>query len=70
MALETRPLPALLDIEDVARILGVEIVTVRRMINRGELPAIVLGDNRRGLIRIRPTSLERTLTRWESRSRS
>jgi excisionase family DNA binding protein len=61
---DTRPL---LDIPAVARYLGVEECTVRRMIGRGEIPHMTLGDNRRGLIRIRPSSLDRTLSGWEQR---
>jgi excisionase family DNA binding protein len=58
----------LLDIPAVAKILGVAEITVIRMIDRGELPALNLGGKEGRYVRIRPESLHRTLSRWENRS--
>ena len=58
----------LLDINEVAEYLGVSTWTVRRMIERGTLPVVQIGGKSQP-IRIRPESLQRTLSRWETRTR-
>jgi excisionase family DNA binding protein len=63
---DARPL---MDIPAVAKLLNVDEVTVRRMIQRGELPVLQLGKHRGAPLRIRPASLDRALGQWETRSR-
>lgn len=59
----------LLDINAVAEYLGVSEDTVRRMIDRGLLPVVQFAGSRGHTIRIRPETLQRTLSRWEQRTR-
>lgn len=64
--LDTRPM---LTVEQIAEQFGVDITTVRRWINDGLLPAVQLGGHSRGPIRVRPSALDQTLSRWEVRNR-
>jgi len=59
----------LLDINEVAEYLGVTTWTVRRMIDRGVLPVVQFEGSRGKTIRIRPESLQRVTSRWETRTR-
>jgi excisionase family DNA binding protein len=59
----------LLDINAVAEYLNVSEDTVRRMIARGVLPVVQFDGSKGQTIRIRPESLQRVLSRWETRTR-
>jgi excisionase family DNA binding protein len=58
----------LLDINEVAEYLGVSHWTVRRWIEQGRLPVVQIGG-KSAPIRIRPESLQRVTSRWETRTR-
>lgn len=60
---------ALLDIPAAAAYLNVDEFTIRRYVDRGIIPAVQLGGARGGLIRIRPSALDRVLRGWEVRTR-
>jgi len=59
----------LLDVNEVAEYLSVHPDTVRRMIERGVLPVVQFDGSRGKTIRIRPESLQRIMSRWETRVR-
>jgi excisionase family DNA binding protein len=63
------PADPLLDVPAVARYFGVSEFTVWRMIDRGELPALNLGGKTGRFVRIRLSSLQREVGRWEVRNR-
>jgi excisionase family DNA binding protein len=53
---------SLLTVDEVARTLGVSPATVRRMIARGDLDALKLGDGRSSPIRVPGAAVARFLT--------
>jgi excisionase family DNA binding protein len=59
----------LLDVPAVAAYFGVSEYTVWRMIDRGELPVLNLGGQGGRFVRIRQSSLQREVGRWEVRRR-
>lgn len=54
----------LLTVDEAASALRVVPVTVRRMIARGQLPAVRLGGRAGGLMRVRASDLEELLREW------
>jgi len=54
----------LLTVEEAASALRVVPVTVRRMIARGQLPAVRLGGRAGGLMRVRVSDLDDLLREW------
>jgi predicted DNA-binding transcriptional regulator AlpA len=65
----TAPVEAdpLLDVPAVAKYYGVSEFTVWRMIERDEIPAFNLGGKAGRFVRIRLSSLQRQMGRWEVR---
>lgn len=57
----------LLTLDDTARIFGVTVATVRRMVERHELVAVQLGGHSGRPWRIPAASLDAALRDWESR---
>ena len=58
----------LLTMQEVADLLRLHPVTVRRMVHRGVLPSIKLGDDKTSPVRVRQTDLATFLERRSRRA--
>ena len=57
----------LLTVDDAAQVLGVSVQTVRRMVDRGEIPATQLGGHSGRPLRISASALSAAVRGWETR---
>lgn len=53
-----------LDINDVARLLKLDITSVRRLVQERKLPAYQIGGQAYGHLRFHPADVERVLNQW------
>jgi len=58
---------ALMTLDDAAQMLGVSVATVRRMVDRGEIPATQLGGHSGRPLRISASALSAAVRGWETR---